>query len=401
MEKQFELNKEQVENLLKKYGSPLYIYDETTLRKRCKEMRNLVPYPNFRPNYSAKANTNIELLKIIRSEGFYVDAMSPGEILLEQAAGFLPEEILFISNNVSEEELQFAVDRRITVSVDSLSQLETFGRKHPGKKVAFRLNPGIGAGHNKKVITGGKSKFGIELREVNQVKEIAEQYKLNIVGINQHIGSLFLEGKEYLEACKIIFETARRFTSLEFVDLGGGFGVPYHDEKRLNLERLSVKLNQLICEFAASYSNKEIEIKIEPGRYIVAECGLLVGSVNSVKVNYDEKYVGTDIGFNVLMRPVLYDSYHNIIVYNDVEEKEKVTMVGNICETGDVIAKDRTLPCMKEGDLFAIETVGAYGYCMSSNYNARLRPAEILYQCDGQERLIRKRDTFEDIVKQI
>ncbi len=401
MKKQFELSKERISEQIAKYGSPLYIYDETVLRKRCNEMMQLVSYRHFRPNYSAKANTNIELLKIIKSEGFSVDAMSPGEIVLEQAAGFQPEEILFISNNISAEEMQFAVDRNITVSVDSLSQLETFGMEYPGKKVAVRLNPGVGAGHNKKVITGGKSKFGIELAEINTINIIAKKYNLHIVGINQHIGSLFLDGKEYMEACATMFEVAQQFHELEFVDLGGGFGVPYHGEARLDIDRLSVQLDKLVHKFIATYPNKTIEIKIEPGRYVVAECGMLAGTVNSVKVNYGEKYIGTDIGFNVLMRPILYDSYHNIHVFNEAKDQEKVTIVGNICESGDILAKDRMLPCMTEGDVIAIETVGAYGYSMCSNYNSRLRPAEVLIQCNGQDRLIRKRDTLEDILNQI
>ncbi len=314
MGKEFRLSKSRVEQLAQKYGSPLYVYDEETLRTRCREMKSLVDYPNFRPNYSAKANTNIELLKIIRSEGFCVDAMSPGEIVIEEAAGFGPEEILYISNNVAVGEMKFAVDRGITVSVDSLSQLETFGRHFPGKRVAVRLNPGIGDGHNEKVVTGGRSKFGIELKEIAAVKAIADRYKLTIVGINQHIGSLFLEGSRFVKACQNLLEAAKEFTELEFIDLGGGFGVPYQGEERLDLDRLSLQMQQVIDEFLKEYPDKKPEIKIEPGRYVVAECGILIGRVNSIKINYGEKYVGTDIGFNVLMRPVLYDAYHGIIV---------------------------------------------------------------------------------------
>lgn len=401
MGRQVEISKERMQELIAKYGSPLYIYDENVLRTRCREMAELSAYEHFRPNYSAKANTNPELLKIIRSEGLSVDAISPGEIVVEMAAGFTPEEILFVSNNISAEEMSFAVGHNITVSVDSLSQLETFGRRYPGKKVAVRLNPGVGAGHSKKVITGGKSKFGIELQEIHNIKKAAKKYQLKIVGINQHIGSLFLEGGKFLDACATLFEAAKEFAELEFIDLGGGFGVPYNNEERLDLNSLSVELDKLIFEFIGNYPDKNIEIKIEPGRYVVAECAVLAGTVNSIKVNYGEKYVGTDIGFNVLMRPVLYDSYHNIIVYNDTPEAEKVTVVGNICETGDVLAKDRLLPVMKEGDIIALETVGAYGYSMCSNYNSRLRPAEVLLTADGKDRLIRRRDSYEDLLRQL
>ncbi len=401
MSGEFKLTRQQIEELTERYGSPLYLYDERTLRTRCREMKQLVSYPYFNPNYSAKANTNIELLKIVRSEGFHVDAMSPGEILLELAAGFSPEEIFFIPNNVSVEEMAFAVDRHIAVSVDSLSQLETFGRNFPGEKVAVRLNPGVGAGHHDKVVTGGKSKFGIELAAQGEIKRIAVQYGVHIIGINMHIGSLFLEGSTYLEAGRKLLEAAKEFTELEFIDFGGGFGVPYHGEDRLNLDMMSESLNRLIGEFTAQYPKKDLKFMIEPGRYVVAECGLLIGRVNSVKVNYSEKYVGTDIGFNVLMRPVLYDAYHGIIVYNDSVEEEEVTVVGNICETGDIIAKARMLPSMKEGDFIGVETAGAYGYVMSSNYNARQRPAEVLLEASGNFRLIRKRDTLEELVRQL
>lgn len=398
---QFDLSKERVQGLIGKYGSPLYIYDENVLRQRCREMRRLSSYEHFRPNYSAKANTNIELLKIVRSEGLSVDAMSPGEIVLELAAGYRPEEILYIPNNVSSQEMKFAVEHNIMISVDSLSQLETFGQNYPGHRVAVRLNPGVGAGHHKKVITGGKSKFGIELGELDNIKKQAEKYDLDIVGINQHIGSFYLKNDKFLEASSILFTACREFPGLEFIDLGGGFGVPYKDEDRMDLAGLSAELDKLIYSFISFYANKKLEVKIEPGRYIVAEGGMLAGTVNSIKSNYGEKYVGTDIGFNVLMRPVLYNSYHDILVYNASEDKEVVTVVGNICEPGDILAKDRLLPVMKEGDLIAVRTAGAYGYSMCSNYNSRLRPAEVLIACNGEDRLIRRRDTLEDLVKQL
>ncbi len=401
MNRSFGLTGQQIEELANRYGTPLYLYDEKTLRTRCREMKQLVSYPHFQPIYSAKANSNIELLKIIRSEGLSVDAMSPGEIVLELEAGFTPEEILFVCNNVSLEELTFAMERGITISVDSLSQLETFGKHFPGEGVAVRINPGIGTGHHKKVVTGGKSKFGIMLTELGEIKRIAALYDLQIIGLNMHIGSCFLEDATYLQAGNELLKAAKEFTELKFIDLGGGFGVPYRGEERLDLEKLSESLNSMIEKFVEEYPNKELKFFIEPGRYVVAECGLLIGKVHSVKVNYDEKYVGTDIGMNVLMRPALYDAYHGITVYHDSVEKEKVTIVGNICETGDILAKDRLLPCLEEGDYIGVETTGAYGYSMSSNYNTRLRPAEVLVEADQTFRLIRKRETLEELVRQL
>ncbi len=393
--------------LLREFGSPLYVYNEAILRERSREMAQLVSYPYFKSNYSIKANSNIELLKIIREEGLHADAMSPGEIHVLLAAGFKPEEIFFVANNVSAEEMQYAVDRDVLVSCDSLSQLRQLGRVNPGGKAAIRFNPGVGAGHHEKVVTGGKNtKFGVNIELIGEVKSILKEYRLRLVGINQHIGSLFMEATPYLEGVKSLLGIAEQFPELEFVDMGGGFGIPYHKQDgqgRLQLEDTGRRLSELLEKRTTSYSRK-IMVKMEPGRYVSAECGILLGTVHAVKENGAKTYVGTDIGFNVLARPVMYDSHHDIELYRKdtllkSEKPAVVTVVGNICETGDIIAKDRELPPAKEGDIIGIMDAGAYGYAMASNYNNRLRPAEVLIGLDGQPRLIRRRDTFEDLMR--
>jgi len=393
--------------LLETYGSPLYVYNEQILRDRCREMVSLVGRPNFRVNYSTKANANLELLKIVHSEGLCADAMSPGEIHVLLAAGFAPEEIFYIGNNVSAEEMAFAIERGITVSADSLSQLEMLGKNHPGAKVAVRLNPGIGAGHHEKVITAGKkTKFGINLDRVDEILSIAIRYGLTIVGVNQHIGSLFMTGEAYAEAVSAVLDAARRFPDLQFVDLGGGFGIPYHKqdgEERLDLRDLGRHIRRLITKWDDTYG-REITFVIEPGRYIAAECGVLLGTVHSMKDNHGSRYAGTDIGFNVLIRPEFYGSHHDIEVYRDGKQvtngpTEVVNVVGNICESGDYIARKRLLPAMREGDIVAVLDAGAYGYSMASNYNNRLRPAEVLIDTEGSHRLIRRRETLDDLLQ--
>jgi diaminopimelate decarboxylase len=392
--------------LTEKYGTPLYVYNENILRQRCRDMKKLISYKNFAVNYSPKANGNLELIKIIRSEGLRVDAMSPGEIYVNMMAGYKPEEILYISNNVSEDELRYAINAGVKISVDSVSQLELFGKINPGGKVVFRLNPGVGAGHHEKVVTGGqKTKFGIELSSIPEVKRISKEYNLKIIGINQHIGSLFMEGDVYLESAGSILSVARQFDDLEFIDLGGGFGIPYRKQAgqpRLDLKELGDRLSAVIQSFVKEYK-KEIEFKIEPGRYIVAESGILLGNVNAVKKNYQTKYIGTDLGFNVLIRPAMYDSHHDVEIYRKTGhpslKEETVTIVGNICETGDIIAKERNLPEIFENDILGVLDSGAYGYSMSSTYNNRLRPAEILIGENDNPRIIRKRDTLEDLVR--
>ncbi len=392
--------------LIEKYGSPLYVYNERILRERCREIKNLVSYPNFSVNYSAKANSNLAFLEIVHDEGLSVDAMSPGEIYVELKAGFKPEQIFYISNNVSEEEMKFAIEHNVLISVDSLSQLEQYGKINPGGKVAARFNGGVGAGHHEKVVTAGKkTKFAINPEYIPEFKEILKKYNLKFVGLNQHIGSLFMEGDKYIEGVKAILEIARQFDDLEFIDFGGGFGIPYkkfENEPRLDIKDLGEKLSAVLKDFAEEYG-KQLTFKVEPGRYISAECGLLLGTVHAVKYNGPNKFAGTDIGFNVIARPVMYDSHHDIEVYrkSDIKSKkdEAVTVVGNICESGDIIAKDRILPDIKEGDLLGILDAGAYGHVMSSNYNNRLRPAEVFIRENGDVVLTRERDTLEDITK--
>lgn len=388
--------------LVEKYGSPLYVYNERVFRTRCREMAQLVTYPHFKVNYSVKANSNLSLLKIAREEGLCADAMSPGEIYAERLAGFAPEDIFYISNNVSAEELTYAVEQNIIVSIDSLSQLERFGQLFPGHKVCVRVNSGIGAGHSDKVITGGKkTKFAIYPALFPQMKEILQKYDLRLVGLNQHIGSFFLEEEVYLEGVRSLLAIAHQFPGLSFIDLGGGFGMPYEPgQSRLDLAALGAKLDALLYDFARSYG-REILFKIEPGRYLAAECGVLLGTVHAVKENYGHLYCGTDIGFNVLARPMLYDAYHEIEILSDAPSLDHApyTVVGNICETGDILAKDRLLPAMRENDLVCIHDAGAYGYSMASNYNNRLRPAEVLIMQSGEAKLIRRRDTFEDLIR--
>ena len=395
------LTKEECFKLIEKYGSPLYVYDENTLRKRSKEMMDLLPNKKLVVDYSIKANTNIELVKIIKSEGLHVDAMSPGEVAFEKKAGYKNNEIMYVCNNISESEMKEIIKEGILISVDSLSQLEMYGKLNPNGEVIVRFNPGVGAGHHEKVVTGGHhTKFGVQREFIDDVKRIIKKYNLNLIGINQHIGSLFLDYNSYIEGVKNILEIASSFKGLKLIDLGGGFGVPYNHEERLDLKKLSIELDKVLSAFLDNYDNKDVIFYIEPGRYVVCEAGILIGSVTSVKENYNTNYLGCDIGFNVLMRPILYDSYHEIKVLqkNPNDLKETYTVVGNICESGDILGSDRLLDKASVGDAIIVYNTGAYGYSMSSNYNLRSRPAEVLITIDHKDKLIRKRDTIEDMM---
>ena len=394
--------------LAEKYGTPLYVTNERILRQRCRDLKNLVTYPNFVVDYSAKANCGLAFLQVVRSEGLEVDAMSPGEIYIEKKAGFRADQIFYICNNVSAEEMEYAVKEGVVISVDSLSQLEQFGQIAPGHEVAVRFNPGVGAGHHEKVVTAGKkTKFGIEPKYIPQVKELLEKYDLKLIGINQHIGSLFMTGEAFVASIAALFEIAKQFKGLRFVDMGGGFGIPYKkefDEAPLDLKELGQAIDKALYKFAEEYG-EQITLRIEPGRYISAESNVILSTVHSVKHNHEKKFVGCDCGFNVLQRPIMYDSYHGVEVYRGTEEPseqtEIVTIVGNICESGDILAKDRELPEIKKGDILGILDAGAYGFTMASNYNNRLRPAEIMIRENGQVVLTREREVLEDLMRHV
>ncbi|MCL1861941.1 MAG: diaminopimelate decarboxylase, partial [Defluviitaleaceae bacterium] len=373
--------------LVHEFGSPLYVYNENIFRTRCREMLNLSSYPKFAVNYAIKANTNLTLLRIAREEGCRADISSQGEAVAAMAAGFTSEEMLFVVNNVSEDELRFAASLGMTISVDSLSQLDTLGRVNPGGRIALRFNPGIGGGHHEKVVTGGDgTKFGIMPEYIPQVKELLAKHDLKLIGINHHIGSQNW-GDIYLDGVNVLLKIAREFDELEFVDLGGGFAIPYHKqsgEKPLDLQMVGKTLDKLLTKFAEEYG-KQIMFFIEPGRYIVAECGVLLGTVHSEKTCGEARYVGTDMGFSVFKRPTLYDSHHDIEIYRqkggEAFGKNQVTnIVGNQCESGDYIAKERELPPLIVGDVVGVMDTGAYGYSMSCVYNHRARPAEVLIQ---------------------
>lgn len=394
------------EKLIQRYGSPLYVYSETILRDRIHEMQNLLQDDTFVVNYSIKTNSNLEILKIALEEGLSADAMSPGEIHVLLEAGFPADRIFFVANNISEEEMQYAIDRNILISLDCVAQIEQFGKINPGGRCAVRLNPGIGAGHHKKVVTAGKNtKFSVSEEDVDAAIQTAGKYNLQIIGVNQHIGSLFMDSEPYTEAVKNFLSIAERFDSLEFVDFGGGFGIPYKKlsgEKSMNLSDLSVQLSSIVNEWRKG-KRENISIKTEPGRYIAAECGVLLGQVHAIKNNAEEKYIGTDIGMNVLVRPSMYNSWHDIEVYRKGHpisdfECEEVTVVGNICETGDILAAQRMLPMIHQGDIICVLDAGAYGYSMASNYNNRLRPAEVMIDASGEPHLIRRRETLDDLM---
>ena len=403
------------ETIASEYGTPVYVYNEKILRDRMAKVAKVITKYPYTANYSVKANTNIHILKLALEEGLNCDAMSVGEITLLMKAGFPVERIFFVPNNVAPYELAFALKNGVMTSLDSLSQLELFGEVcnqmeiPPAKrKCAVRINPGVGAGHHEKVVTGGKkTKFGIAEYSIPQIFEIAEKYQITIAGINQHIGSLFMDPQPYLDAVTNLLRIAHQFKNLEFIDFGGGYGIPYHklnDEKEFPMEDFKSRLEPILDEFVASYGKAPL-FKSEPGRFCVAEGSVILGRVHATKENSGIQFAGSDIGMNVLVRPSMYDSHHDIEVFRDGElvsrdgaDLTEQTVIGNICESGDILAKNRLLPKIEEGDLLCVLDTGAYGWSMCSTYNSRPRPAEVMICANGKVKQIRRKETIEDLL---
>ena len=403
------------ETIASEYGTPVYVYNEKILRDRMAKVAKVIRKYPYTANYSVKANTNIHILKLALEEGLNCDAMSVGEITLLMKAGFPVERIFFVPNNVAPYELVFALKNGVMTSLDSLSQLELFGEVcnqmeiPPAKrKCAVRINPGVGAGHHEKVVTGGKkTKFGIAEYSIPQIFEIAEKYQITIAGINQHIGSLFMDPQPYLDAVTNLLRIAHQFKNLEFIDFGGGYGIPYHkldEEKDFPMEDFKSRLEPILDEFVASYGKAPL-FKSEPGRFCVAEGSVILGRVHATKENSGIQFAGSDIGMNVLVRPSMYDSHHDIEVFRDGElvsrdgaDLTEQTVTGNICESGDILAKNRLLPKIEEGDLLCVLDTGAYGWSMCSTYNSRPRPAEVMICANGKVKQIRRKETIEDLL---
>lgn len=394
------------EDLIKEFESPLYVYEEDTIRARARELKNAITYDNKEIKFACKANTNIEIMKVLKEEGMGIDAVSPGEIFAALKAGFEKDHILFTTNNVLWDEIEYAVSNDIMANLDSLSQLKMFGREFPGRDICIRINPNVGAGHHNHVITGGpESKFGINYTRVDDIKEITRKSGLRIKGIHQHIGSGILDPEIFIKAMGVLLDTAKNFEGLSFIDFGGGIGVPYQEnEERMDIRVLGKKIADEFENFCGRYG-RELKLVIEPGRYLVAESGFLLGTVASVKEGEKHRFIGINTGFNHLVRPAMYGSFHQILhAGKPYGARESQVIAGNLCESGDTFTRDeegivdRDLPAFKEGDIVCICNAGAYGYSMASYYNSRPRPAEVLVK-GSRARLIRRRETFEDIFK--
>lgn len=394
--------------LVEEFGTPIYVIDENRIRNNYNRFYNAFTkyYSDFKVFYACKANTNIAVMKILEDEGCCIDAVSPGEVYISKKLGFSGDRILFTGNNIKNEEMEFVAGEDVILNIDSVSALKRLAKSidPKGKKISFRVNPMVGAGHHDHCITGGvMSKFGIMEDEAVEVYKLAKELGFIPVGMHSHIGSGILDPEPFKLAIESTMNIAGKVhkeadVDFEFLDFGGGVGIPYTpEEKLLDLDHFAEENMKLFKEKLEEFDMGEPTLYLEPGRYLVGDASVLLVEVNSVKQSY-RKFIGVDAGFNTLLRPAMYDSYHHIVVANrmDDEATEEVDIAGDVCESGDLFARDRPLPEIEEGDILAICNAGAYGFTMASNYNTRPLPAEILVK-DGKPMVIREKQTFEDI----
>ncbi len=366
--------------LATKYGTPLYVYELETIKERYQTLEQAISYQPAQIHFAVKANSNLEVLKQLRELGASAECVSPGEVERAKAAGFTTDRLVFTCSNIDASELAWLAEQGMAVNLDSLGQLEKWGSLGLGKEVGIRVNQGIGAGHHAHVITGGPaSKFGIDISQLDEAKAIAKKHGLKIVGLHQHIGSNVLDVAILIHAMSVLLETARGFEGLKYLDFGGGLGVPYRpSEQPLDVAEFGKQASELMAKFTREYGSP-VAMRLEPGRYLVAETGFLLTKVTDIKKNPDRTFVGVNTGFNHLIRPAMYGSYHQIMNASRVEGEQAVVYVaGNVCESGDLLAQERELTMPKEGEILAILNAGAYGYVMSSDYNLRDRPKEVV-----------------------
>jgi len=386
--------------LAEQFGSPLYVYDAAKIQSQYKRLTNAFSkVEKLRINYAMKALSNIAILQLLRDMGSCLDAVSIQEVQLGLYAGYSPDQIFFTPNGVSLEEIEEVSAMGVQINIDNLSILEQFGTKYPNVPVCIRINPHVMAGGNTNISVGHiDSKFGISIHQLPHLLRIVENTKMHIVGIHMHTGSDILDIEVFLYAAEILFDVAKNFKNLEFLDFGSGFKVPYKkDDIETDIEELGRKLSKRFNSFCAEYG-KDLTLIFEPGKFLVSEAGYFLAKVNVVKQTTSTVFAGIDSGFNHLIRPMFYGSQHYIENISNPKGKERFySVVGYICET-DTFASNRRISEINEGDILSFRNAGAYCFSMASNYNSRYKPAEVLWQ-NGQGHLIRAHETFDDLLR--
>ncbi len=392
-------------DLASQFGTPLYVYDAAVVRRQIANVKRAFATLPIRPFYAMKANANLAILRLVREQGFGCDAVSPGEIYLAKRAGFESKDIWFTCSNVSDEDLQSIHDPEIVINVNSMSEIDRVIALDLPNRIALRVNPDVGAGHHQDVVTaGGGVKFGIDLAELPSARMVVEDSGRRVVGLHAHIGSGIDHIEPLLESARRLLEASTEFDHLRFINFGGGISVPYRpDETPFPIDDYGTELTRVADHLLRA---RNLEAIVEPGRYVVAQCGTLLARVTAMRVSSGMTWLGVDTGFNHLVRPSKYGAYHHITNCNPQSDSfENVIVAGNLCESGDVFTRDsdgnvvtRRIERTNVGDLLAFHDAGAYGFSMASLYNARLLPTEVLVDGDDVQ-VVRERQTLDDLAR--
>lgn len=387
------------QQLVEKYDCPLYVYECSVIKNQFLRMRNAFSLEKLKINYACKALNNVNILKYMKQLGAGLDTVSIQEVRLGLLAGFDPSEIIYTPNCVSLEEISLAVKYGVRINIDNLSILEQFGHEYPDYPVCIRINPHIMAGGNSKISVGHiDSKFGISFHQTPHIHRIVKANNMKIEGIHMHTGSDILDIDVFLQGAEILFQIAKEFRDLEYMDFGSGFKVPYKEEDiETDIEELGEKITARFRDFCTEYG-RELTLMFEPGKFLVSQAGTFLVRVNVIKQTTSTVFAGVDSGLNHLIRPMLYDAYHKIVNVSKTEGRSRIyTVVGYICET-DTFGVNRKLTEISEGDILAFYNAGAYCMTMASNYNSRYRPAEVMIY-EGKDYLIRRRENFDDLLQ--
>jgi diaminopimelate decarboxylase len=394
------LSHTQLVELANRFGTPLYVYHAEKIKEQYETLKHAFTGCNSKFFYACKALTNINILKYVEQLGANIDCVSINEVKLALKAGFTPDRILYTPNCVDLAEIEEGKNLGVNLNIDNISILEQFGNKYGGScPILIRFNPHIMGGGNYKISTGHiDSKFGISIHQMRHIERVVKSTGINVKGIHMHTGSDIKDVNVFLQGLEIMFEVAEHFPELEVVDLGSGFKVPYHeDDVSTDVVALGEKVSAAFQKFTKE-KGKDLEVWFEPGKFLVSEAGYFIVKANVIKQTTATVFVGVNSGFNHLIRPMFYEAYHRIEnLSNPFGNPRIYTVVGHICET-DTFAWDRKLSEVREGDFLVFYNAGAYGFEMSSNFNSRLKPAEVMIK-DGEALLIRKRDEFEDLLK--
>ena len=382
------------------FGTPVYVYDTSVIENQYDSLKNAFNGKDVKLHYAMKALNNINVLRLLKKKGAGLDAVSIGEIHLGLRAGFEPSDIMYTPNCVSYEELHEAIQQGVHINIDNLFMLEKFGQEFGSSiPLCLRLNPHIMAGGNSNISVGHiDSKFGISIHQLRHIQRIMNHYGIKVNGLHMHTGSDIIDADVFLRGAELLYEAAELFPDLEFMDFGSGFKVGYKEGDIVtNIESIGKKIAASFDKFCKAYG-RDLELWFEPGKFIVSEAGKLLVEVNVVKQTTSTVFAGVNSGQNHLLRPMFYHAYHEIDnISNPEGEKKLYSVVGYICES-DTLGFDRMLNEVRVGDVLSISNAGAYGFTMSNQYNARMRPAEVLV-LNGKPQLIRKRETLEDIYR--